>query len=69
MTEVVLNTTTQEGYNAYQRKYYNNIVNKENRKQQFAAYYQKNKEKINARSKAKRDAKKLFVVGIEPTAV
>ena len=51
MTDVV-NTSTKEGFNAYHRKYYNNKAEyKAKRKQQFAAYYQANKTRLNERKK------------------
>jgi len=51
MTDVV-NTSTKEGFNAYHRSYYNNKAGyKAKRKQQFAAYYQANKTRLNERKK------------------
>ena len=51
MTDVV-NTSTKEGFNAYHRSYYNNKAGyKTKRKQQFAAYYQANKTRLNERKK------------------
>jgi hypothetical protein len=51
MTDVV-NTSTKVGFNAYHRNYYNNKAEyKAKRKQQFAAYYQANKTRLNERKK------------------
>ena len=58
MTDVV-NTSTKVGFNAYHRNYYNNKAEyKAKRKQQFAAYYQANKARIDNRKKELRNLKK-----------
>jgi hypothetical protein len=45
-------------YNAYHREYYKNKVDKTKRAEQFSAYYIKNKERLSAERKIKRDLKK-----------
>ena len=48
-------------HNAYHREYYKNKVNKAVRKEQFRAYYLKNKEAISIRRKEQREAKKSAI--------
>ncbi len=54
-------------YNAYQREYYKSKVDKTKRAQQFSAYYIKNKDRLSAERKIKRDLKKQAtdVVAVE----
>ena len=45
-------------YNAYHREYYKHKVDKTKRAEQFSAYYIKNKDRLSAERKIKKDLKK-----------
>lgn len=56
MVEVV--KSNRQAYNAYQREYYHNVVDKEKRKQQFQQYYKNNKERLKAQRQAQKAKQK-----------
>ena len=45
-------------YNAHHREYYKHKVDKTKRAEQFSAYYIKNKDRLSAERKIKKDLKK-----------
>ena len=57
-TSGMVDNDVKANYNAYQREYYKNKVDKTKRAEQFSAYYIKNKEAITAKRKERQLTKK-----------
>ncbi len=64
MTDLVKNA-----YNEYHRNYYNTKVDKSKRKEEFKAYYVKNKQEISDKRRAQRSAKKQQAIVVDQPVV